>query len=347
MALQAEIHKKLGRFTLDMAFEAGDETLALLGASGCGKSMTLRCVAGVEKPDSGRIVLDGKVLYDSARGIDLKPRDRRVGLMFQNYALFPTMTALENVMCGARRGIRGPGRRAAAMRALESMGIADLAGRLPRQLSGGQQQRTALARMLVSDPSVLLLDEPFSALDTHLRFRMEEEMRKVIREFGKTVLLVSHDRDEVYRLADKVAIVKDGKVDRLGERAAVFADPGSRTACALTGCKNISSVRPLDGGRVFAVDWGIPLNVSPEPGVDALGLRMHAICPGEGENAFRCRVCDVIENPFSFTVMLRPLEAPDNSAPIGWETEKEIWRGMMAEEVTVHFPQSALLRLKG
>ena len=297
MALQAEIHKKLGRFSLDMAFEAGDETLALLGASGCGKSMTLRCVAGVEKPDSGRIVLDGKVLYDSARGIDLKPRDRRVGLMFQNYALFPTMTALENVMCGARRGIRGPGRRAAAMRALESMGIADLAGRLPRQLSGGQQQRTALARMLVSDPSVLLLDEPFSALDSHLKFRMEEEMRKVIREFGKTVLLVSHDRDEVYRLADKVAIVKDGKVDRLGERAAVFADPGSRMACALTGCKNISSVRPLDGGRVFAVDWGIPLNLSPEPGVDALGLRMHAICPGEGENAFRCRVCDVIRRP--------------------------------------------------
>ncbi|MBR4502372.1 MAG: ATP-binding cassette domain-containing protein [Clostridia bacterium] len=347
MALQAEIHKKLGRFSLDMAFEAEDETLALLGASGCGKSMTLRCIAGVEKPDSGRIVLDGAVLYDSARGIDLKPQQRRVGLMFQHYALFPNMTVLQNVMCGTRRGGRGRVQKDKAMRALDSMGIADLAARLPRQLSGGQQQRTALARMLVSDPAVLLLDEPFSALDSHLRFRMEEEMRKVIRQFGKTVLLVSHDRDEVYRLADRVAIVKDGRVDRLDTRAAVFADPGSRTACALTGCKNISSIRPLDGERVFAVDWGVPLKLSPGPGVDALGLRMHAICPGEGENTFRCRVCDVIENPFSFTVMLRPLEAPDDSVPIGWETEKDLWRGMMAEEVTVHFPDSALLRLKG
>ena len=347
MALQAEIHKKLGRFNLDMAFEAGDGTLALLGASGCGKSITLRCIAGVEKPDSGRIVLDGKVLYDSARGIDLKPQDRRVGLMFQHYALFPNMTVLQNVMCGARRGGRGIGRKAAAMEALESMGIADLAERLPRQLSGGQQQRTALARMLVSDPNVLLLDEPFSALDSHLRFRMEEEMRKVIRRFGRTVLLVSHDRDEVYRLADRVAVVKEGRVDRLDTRAAVFADPGSRTACALTGCKNISAICSMDGGRVFAADWGIPLKLSPEPGIDALGLRMHAICPGEGENTFRCRVCDVIENPFSFTVMLRPLEAPENSVPIGWEMEKDLWRGMKAEEVTVHFPKSALLQLKG
>ncbi|MBR6707894.1 MAG: ATP-binding cassette domain-containing protein [Clostridia bacterium] len=347
MALQAEIHKRLGRFTLDMAFEAGDETLALLGASGCGKSMTLRCIAGVEKPDSGRIILDGTVLYDSARGIDMKPQQRRTGLMFQHYALFPNMTVLQNVMCGARRGGRRPGRKDAAMLALESMGIGDLASRLPRQLSGGQQQRTALARMLVSDPEVLLLDEPFSALDSHLRFRMEEEMRKVIREFGKTVLLVSHDRDEVYRLADKVAIVKDGRVDRLDKRDAVFADPGSRTACTLTGCKNISSIRPLDGERVFAVDWGIPLKLSPEQGIDALGLRMHAICPGEGENTFRCRVCDVIENPFSFTVMLRPLEAPEHSLPIGWEMEKELWRRMRAEEVTVHFPKNALLQLKG
>ena len=347
MALKAQIHKKLGRFTLDVAFEAGDETLALLGASGCGKSMTLRCIAGVEKPDSGRIVLDGRVLYDSSRGIDLKPRERRVGLMFQHYALFPNMTVLQNVMCGARRGGRGPGRKAAAMEALESMGIADLAARLPRQLSGGQQQRTALARMLVSDPAILLLDEPFSALDSHLRFRMEEEMRRVIREFGKTVLLVSHDRDEVYRLADRVAVMKDGRVDRLDTREGVFADPGSRTACALTGCKNISTVRPLDGERVFAVDWGIPLKLSLKPGVDALGLRMHAIRPGEGENAFRCRVCDVIENPFSFTVMLRPVEAPEDAAPIGWEMEKDLWLGMRAEEVTVHFPGSALNQLKG
>ncbi len=344
MALEAEIHKKLGRFTLDMAFEAGDETLGLLGASGCGKSMTLKCIAGVEKPDSGRIVLDGRVLYDSARRIDLKPQARHVGLMFQHYALFPHMTVMQNVMCGARRG---NGHEAAAREAMEAFGIAELSNRLPRQLSGGQQQRTALARMLVSGPDILLLDEPFSALDSHLRFRMEEEMRRVIRRFGKTVLLVSHSRDEVYRLADKVAVVKDGRVDRFGTRSEVFADPATRAACDLTGCKNISAVRPMEDGRVFAADWGIPLAFSMDPGTDALGLRMHAICPGEGENCFRCRVGEVIENPFSFTVMLHPLEAPQDAVPIGWEMDKALWRAIGAGEVTVHFPISALLQLKG
>ena len=347
MALRAEIRKKLGAFTLDMRFEAGDGTLALLGASGCGKSMTLRCIAGVEKPDSGRIVLDGETLYDSGKRIDLPPQKRGVGLMFQHYALFPQMTVLQNVLCGARRSARGRAREAAAREALEAFGIADLAGRLPHQLSGGQQQRAALARMLVSGPGVLLLDEPFSALDSHLRFRMEREMRQVIRRFGKTVLLVSHDRDEVYRLADHVAIVRDGHIERIGTRDEVFADPGSRAGCALTGCKNISSIRRLADGRAYAEDWGIALRLPLRPDTDALGIRMHAVRIGDGENSFRCRAAEVVENPFSVTVMLHPLNAPEDALPIGWEMEKEMWAAIRAEEMTVQLPGEALLQLKG
>lgn len=345
--LTVDIEKKLRGFTLQAAFTAADETLALLGASGCGKSMTLRCVAGVEKPDRGRITLDGETLFDSDRHINLPPQQRRAGLMFQHGALFPTMTVEKNVACGARRDLKGEALRRAVDEALCQFGISELRGRLPGQLSGGQQQRVALARILIGKPRILMLDEPFSALDSHLRFRMEQETRQVIRRFGKTVLLVSHDRDEVYRMADRVAILENGRVSRAGSRGEVFADPGTRAACALTGCKNVSAIRRLDGSHALALDWGVTLTLPLQPGVDALGIRMHSIRPGEGENAFRCRVAEVIENPFSYTVMLRPLDAPPDSAAIGWEMEKPVWRNLAAKEITVHFPVDGILQLKG
>ena len=346
MALTVDIEKKLNGFTLNMHFQARDETLALLGASGCGKSMTLRCIAGVDRPDRGRITLDGETLFDSEKRICLNPQKRHVGLMFQHYALFPQMTVRQNVRCGARH-LRGSAREKAVEEALDVMGIAELAERLPSQLSGGQQQRTALARMLVNEPRILLLDEPFSALDSHLRFRMEEEMRRVIRRFGKTVLLVSHDRDEVYRMADSVAIVNGGSVERIGPRDRVFSDPGTRAGCVLTGCKNISSIRRLDDDHALALDWGISLTLPLKRGTDALGIRMHAIRHGEGENTFRCRVSEVVENPFSITVMLRPLEAPEGASPLGWEMEKDVWKQLRAEELTVHLPVTGILQLKG
>ncbi len=347
MALSVDVEKRFRGFSLRIAFEAENETLALLGASGCGKSMTLRCIAGVEKPDRGRIVLDGVTLFDSEKHICLPPQQRRVGLMFQHYALFPHMTVEQNVLCGARRALRGGQRDSAVQDALEALGLMELKNRLPGQLSGGQQQRTALARILVSQPSILMLDEPFSALDSHLRFRMEEQTRQVIRQFGKTVLLVSHDRDEVYRMADRVAILKNGQIERIGARGEVFSDPGTRAACVLTGCKNVSAIRRIDDQHAEALDWGITLALPLKPGTDALGIRMHAIRPGEGENAFRCRVTEVIENPFSFTVMLRPLCAPSSAAPIGWEMEKPVWRSLRAEELTVHLPVDGILQLKG
>lgn len=344
MSIFVDIEKTLGSFHLKMAFEAGDETLALLGASGSGKSMTLKCIAGIVTPDRGRIVVDDEVLFDSEKRINLTPQQRRTGLMFQNYALFPNMTVLQNIRAGASREPDKKKREAAVATVMDSFGLTDLANHLPSQLSGGQQQRTALARILVSSPRILLLDEPFSALDNHLRFRLEQEVRKTIRDFGKTVLLVSHDRDEVFRLADSIAVVSDGAIDAFGTKAEVFANPRTRMGAMLTGCKNISAAEVLDAAHIRAVDWDMELEVPEIPAdVKAVGVRMHAIRPGTGKNSFSCRVVGEIENPFSYTVLLR---ASPSAAAVGWETSKEYWQTNRCEEMEISLPPEALLLLK-
>ena len=167
MSLEVNVTKRFDGFTLHAAFTAGDTATALLGASGCGKSMTLRCIAGIVRPDEGRIVLDGRVLFDSAQGIDLPPQQRNVGLLFQNYALFPNMTVEQNILCALKKEKDPAARRAACAEALRAMRLEELAKRLPGALSGGQQQRAALARILAAKPRILMLDEPFSALDRH------------------------------------------------------------------------------------------------------------------------------------------------------------------------------------
>ena len=347
MALRVEIEKRLRGFTLQAEFEAGSETMGLLGASGSGKSMTLRCVAGIEKPDRGRIILDGRTLFDSERGINLSPQERNVGLMFQHYALFPHMTVKQNILCGMK-GRKGPETERRAAELMEAFGLTNLAERRPSQISGGQQQRTALARILAGDPELLMLDEPFSALDSHLRFQTEREVRQVIRRFGKTVLLVSHNRDEIYRMADRVAIFREGQIERQDTREALFRDPGTRAGCMLTGCKNLSAFTPEDGRHGYASDWGVHLTLPLREGTDAVGIRMHSIRPGRGpSNTFRCRVSEVIENPFSITVMLRPEEAPPGADPIGWEMEKGTWESLRAESLVVHMPEEKILQLRG
>ena len=345
MSLYVDIEKKLGSFRLKVKLEAENEVLALLGASGCGKSMTLKCIAGIEDPDRGRIVVDGVTLFDSEKRIRLSPQERRTGFLFQNYALFPNMTVAQNVAAGAKREPDREKREEALRRTMESFGLAELAGHYPHQLSGGQQQRTALARILVSSPRILLLDEPFSALDSHLRFRLEQELRQVIRQFGKTVILVSHDRDEVFRLADDLAVMNEGQVETAGRKKEVFAAPRTRAAAMLTGCKNISRLQRRGPGRVWAADWGMELAAPEDAGAAHLGIRMHDIRPGEGENSFVCRVVEEIENPFSMTVMLRP-EGCENSVPVGWELDKDVWRSLRAESVRVCLPKESLLLLE-
>ena len=346
MSIVVDIEKALGDFHLKMAFEAGNETLALLGASGSGKSMTLKCIAGIEKPDRGRIVVDDVVLFDSEKHINLPPQQRHTGLLFQNYALFPNMTVLQNIRAGANREPDRKKREAMVAAIMDSFGLTPLAHHLPSQLSGGQQQRTALARILVSNPNILLLDEPFSALDNHLRFRLEQEVRQLIGRFGKTVVLVSHDRDEVFRLSDSIAVVSDGSIDAVGSKSEVFHNPQTRMGAMLTGCKNISAVEILDENHIQATDWGLTLEVPEIPAdTKAVGVRMHDIRPGAGKNTFRCRVVEEIENPFSYTILLQRVNST-GASPIGWELEKAVWNKLRAPEIGVCLPPEALLLLK-
>ncbi len=343
MSLYVDIEKKLGAFTLRAKFEAGEETLALLGASGCGKSMTLKCIAGIEKPDKGKIVVDGVTLFDSEKKINLSPQKRRTGLMFQNYALFPNMTVLQNIQAGAQRERDKKKRHTAVETVLESFGLKEHLHHYPHQLSGGQQQRVALARILVSSPRILLLDEPFSALDSHLRFQLEQEVRQVIGKFGKTVVLVSHDREEVFRMSQRIAVMDGGKIQTIGEKQDVFTAPKTVQAARLTGCKNISRIEALPGGSVRAMDWGIELRLPNLPKhITAIGIRATELQDGKGENAFPCVVLEEIHNPFSKSLLLRCV-GRDDALPLLWETEKNYKQG---EKVEIFLPEKAILPLE-
>lgn len=343
MSIFVDIEKKLGSFQLKVAFEAENEVLALLGASGCGKSMTLRCIAGIVTPDKGKIILDGVTLFDSEKKINLPPQKRKVGLLFQNYALFPNMTVLENLWAGCRRNADKMGSRKKVQEIMDLFELTPLQNHLPSQLSGGQQQRTALARILLSEPNILLLDEPFSALDSHLRFRLEREMAQVIQKFSKTVLLVSHDRDEVYRLSHQVLVMYNGAVEVCGSREEVFRSPKTKQAAILTGCKNIAPCHVLSPTLVQIPQWGLKLQI-PDPGFspDCIGIRMHSICHGDGDNTILCDVVSETENPFSYVVMLKPCAAP-GAAAFGWELDKDIWRTLRSSQVTIHIPKSAII----
>ncbi|MDR1605008.1 MAG: sulfate/molybdate ABC transporter ATP-binding protein [Gracilibacteraceae bacterium] len=344
MTLRLNISKELRQFRLHMVFEAGSEVMALLGASGCGKSMTLKCIAGVETPDEGRIELNGRVLFDSSRGVNLPPRERRVGYLFQNYALFPHMTVEENIAVGIRRP---RAERAVVVREkIQAFYLTGLEKAYPPQLSGGQQQRVALARILASEPEIMLLDEPFSALDSYLKWQTEKELMAVTDAFPGTTLFVSHDRDEAYRMCTRVAVLHDGKIDVLREREDLMRNPETISAARITGCKNFSRARRTDLRRLWAADWGVSLQTGADlpPDLSYVGYRAHYIkfCPApaaeRADNALPCRLRAVIEDTFSSIILLEAAGAEgENRIPFSEEFSvlrvempKTDWRAIAA-----------------
>ena len=335
MALTARIEKRFGAFQLavDLMAETG-QPLALLGASGCGKSVTLKCIAGIERPDRGRIELDGRVLFDSEAGIDLPPQRRRVGFLFQSYALFPHMTVERNVaVCLGRMDKRRRRERTAELLAL--LHLEDQAGLYPRQLSGGQQQRAALARILAAEPGVLLLDEPFSALDGFLKWQLEQELREVLERFPGPAVWVSHDRGEVYRNCSRVCVLEDGKSAPAASMAELMANPGTVAAARLSGCKNFAPVRPGPApGLVEVPAWGLVLRAPWREGAAALGLRADRVRPEEAGavNAFPCQVVRVTEDVSSVFAALRPEAASPGAPPLWMELAKDAWAALPDRE---------------
>ena len=323
MSLEVHIEKKLNGFTLRSDFTAGNTATAILGASGCGKSMTLRCIAGIVKPDKGRIVLDGRVLFDSEQHIDLPPQQRGVGLLFQNYALFPNMTVEQNILCGLKAERDKAARKARCAGMLRALRLEELASRRPAELSGGQQQRTALARILVGKPKILMLDEPFSALDSYLREEVEGEVGSLLAGFAGTALLVTHNRDEAYRLCRDMIVMDGGQVLRTGPTKEVFADPRSTAAARLTGCKNILPCTRVDAHSVRLAGCECLLHLAAEvpEGCTAVGIRAHdfAPCAPGAENALPVELLSASENPFDWNLIF---QLPDGTTRLWWKVSK-------------------------
>lgn len=338
MSLLVDIEKKLENFTLNVSFNAENGVLALLGASGAGKSMILRCISGIERPDRGRIVLDGRVLFDSAGHVDLSPQERRTGYLFQNYALFPNMTVLENIECGIRksRAATRSERRRLALEMAERMRLSDVIGHRSTELSGGQMQRTALARVLINEPRLLMLDEPFSALDEHLRFALENELADDIKDFAGQVVLVSHNRNEVFRFADHVAVVGGGRIETFGPLKEVFDNPATVSAARLTGVKNIAPAVYDVRGFVAVAGWGITVpcfkNESSfdKEALRAAGIRMNDIRlkPGNNEpgKTYTFVIDRITENlsDHTYTLELHNADTAEHR-PLFWQVSRDVW----------------------
>ena len=224
MSLVLDIKKRYPGFMLDMQLEAGEDRVALLGASGCGKSCTLRCIAGVETPDEGKIVVNGVTFFDSAAGINLSPQERKCALLFQNYQLFPNMTVADNVCAGVKDAGDAAARKKLAERYLGIFGLADFADRYPARLSGGQQQRVALARTLTQDPKIILADEPVAALDPVTAKQVMQDFVHINKDMGITILLNIHHVELALEYADRIIGIRAGKIVYDGPSANVDKD---------------------------------------------------------------------------------------------------------------------------
>lgn len=335
MSLVLDIKKRYPGFVLDMQLEAGEECMALLGASGCGKSCTLRCIAGVETPDKGKIVVNGVTFFDSAAGINLSPQERKCALLFQNYQLFPNMTVADNVCAGVKDAGDAAARKKLAERYLSIFGLADYADRYPARLSGGQQQRVALARMVAAHPGIFMFDEPMSALDSYLKSALEQNMLDLFDVCNRTVLYVSHDIDEACRLCERVCVMHNGHVEEIGSVEDVVRRPQTLAALRLTGCKNTSRACKIGPQEVEALDWGMTFNVGREvsDNVAYLGIRasyFHVDNRAErGRNSYDLHVVRVSDSRFERLVLL---DVPRTDAPtrLQWKVNKA---GVPVEEL--------------
>ncbi len=261
---------------LDLSVRRG-ELIALLGPSGCGKTTTMRAIAGLLPVKSGKVILDGEDMTRTA------PNKRAVGLVFQSYALFPHLSVYENVAFGLRlKGMKGAELDAKVQSGIASVGLAKFADRKPAELSGGQQQRVALARSMVMEPKVLLLDEPLSNLDARLRLEMRTELQRVQRETGVTMIFVTHDQAEALSLADRIVVMKNGAIEQIGTPEDIYNRPTSSFVADFVGFENIFA---LEGGALKTANGSVPLSTAPgteAPSAAGLAWRPRMVTLGTG-----------------------------------------------------------------
>ena len=306
---------------------AAGTTAAILGPSGGGKTTLLRIVAGLEIPDAGEIRLLGRRV--AGEGVFLPPESRRVGLVFQDYALFPHLTVLEN----AAFGVPGPAGIPRAFGALQLVGLSEAADRRPHQLSGGEQQRVALARALAPEPGLLLLDEPFSNLDAALRAGIRDEVAGLLERVGTTTVLVTHDREEAFLLADQVVLLLDGRVVRSGPPETIARDPGSREAARFLGETNLL---PGDSdGRSAGCEIGRVELLPPESGEPPRGP-VDVLLPVDGvmvepfaDEGERPGVAVLLRAAFQGPFQLLEARLPSGAVVSVRSPAREMWQGLL------------------
>jgi molybdate transport system permease protein len=352
--LSLKICKTVSGFALNVGFDIEQEVLGILGASGSGKSMTLRCIAGLETPNSGKIVVNGRVLFDSAKGINVPSKDRRIGFLFQNYALFPHLTVAQNIAFGLQHLSESEQTR----RVTEQLIFVQMSGlenRYPQELSGGQQQRVALARAIATSPELLLLDEPFSALDTHLRSQLERELMQTLANYRGTTLFVSHNLEEVYRVCKNLLVLDKGRTIAFDTKEHIFDRPRNFAVAQLTGCKNFSTAKRISETVVEAIDWGCSLAVveSVPESLAFVGIRAHQISfvrECDRANTFACWIALTVETPHRVTLYLKLHSPPHNSQDYHLQAEvfKEKWRAIKDHPFPwyVHFEPIRLILME-
>lgn len=330
--LVVDIEKNLPGFHLQVCFATNNQTLGLLGGSGAGKSMVLRCIAGIETPSKGHIILNGKVLFDSKWGINLPSRERCVGLLMQNYALFPHMTVRQNIAFGLPKQLSKLAIGKEITSQLAAMQLEELSDRYPHELSGGQQQRVALSRVLASQPKAILLDEPFSAIDNHLRSKLEQQMISILSNYQGISLFVTHDMEEAYRICPNLLVMEQGKEAHHGSRYEVFQHPNTISVAKLTGCKNFSRAFMTEPQTVKALDWDCDLQIGQpiSNSFTYVGIRAHQIVLNatlNEENTFLCWLVRTSETFHRMTLFLKLHSPPNNNHDYHLEAEifKEKW----------------------
>jgi len=332
MSLKVNIEKKLLEFELKVNFEADNGILGFLGSSGSGKSMTLSCIAGIVTPDKGKIVLNGRVLFDSENKINIPIRERKVGFLFQNYALFSNMTVEQNIGFGLSKNISKIERIHKIEKSILALQLSGMEKRFPYQLSGGQKQRVALARALAVEPEILLLDEPFSALDEHLKNTMIIQLKEDLSGFKGTSIFVTHNMEEAYKLCNNIIIIAEGSIDAIGLKDDIFNSPPTLVAAKITGCKNVSKARKVGKNLIEAIDWGcrITFNYGVENSISDIGIRAHYLEINEDDediNTFNCWVVFTDETLFRTQVYLKFTEplGHEKDYHVMWDISKEKW----------------------
>lgn len=355
MDLYIDIKKKLSGFLLNVQLQTNEkEIIGILGASGAGKSMLLRCISGLVKPDDGQIVVNGKTLFDSKQKVNLHPQDRRVGFLFQNYALFPHLTICENIAFGLGRFSKQKQEEKVQL-LINKFHLNGLEKRYPSQISGGQQQRVALARAMAVEPEILLLDEPFSALDEHLRAHVLKEMMESLKDFKGTTLFVTHNIEEAFKMCDRLIIIKEGCVEAKGLKHTIFEKPPTLETAKITGCKNISTAIKKSNNTLYIPDWGIDVvtesTITKEEGYGAIRANHIRIDEERREkNTFSAYIADISEMPFRMTLYLKFGSTSMNSEDfhVQCSISKEKWEKIKnkPQPLDVVLPSSKVVFIK-